>query len=65
MSKPLVPGLHHYSLIVDSVAFNNNRANEPQVDLNSGALLGGGDPYNGIAMFGSGFPEAARGRLPQ
>jgi hypothetical protein len=42
-----------------------NRANAPQVDPSSGALLGGGDVYNGIAIYGSEFPEAARGRLPQ
>ncbi|HYZ85586.1 MAG TPA: carboxypeptidase regulatory-like domain-containing protein, partial [Bryobacteraceae bacterium] len=42
-----------------------NRANAPQVDPSTGALLPGGDPYNGIAIFGSAFPDAARGRIPE
>ena len=28
-----------------------------------GSLTGGGDPYNGIVIFGSGFPEHAKGRV--
>jgi hypothetical protein len=28
-----------------------------------GSLLGTGDPYNGVVIFGSGFPEHAKGRV--
>jgi hypothetical protein len=38
----------------------------PEVSTRDGALTADtGDPYNGIAIFGSAFPAAARGRLPE
>lgn len=43
-----------------------NPANAPQINRSTGAITTGtGDPYNGIAILGSGFPDAAKGRLPQ
>lgn len=43
-----------------------NAANAPQVSPVNGAITPGtGDPYNGIAILGSGFPDAAKGRVPQ
>jgi hypothetical protein len=43
-----------------------NPANAPQVSPRDGSITPGtGDPYNGIAIFGSAFPEAAKGRVPQ
>ncbi len=41
-------------------------AKAPRIDLRDGSIVpGGGDPLNGIAMWGSSFPPAAKGRLPQ
>jgi hypothetical protein len=41
-------------------------ANAPRINPANGALVpGSGDPYNGIAIWGSEFPEQATGRLPQ
>src|SRR5262249_16979482 len=41
-------------------------AKAPQVSRSNGAITPGtGDPYNGIAILGSGFPDFAKGRLPQ
>ncbi len=38
----------------------------PQVSPRDGSIVPGpGDLYNGIAIYGSSFPDAARGRLPQ
>lgn len=37
----------------------------PQVAANGAIVPGTGDPYNGLVLPGSGFPEAAKGRLPQ
>src|SRR6185369_7326689 len=43
-----------------------NPANVPQVSPRDGSITAGtGDPFNGIAIFGSQFPDAAKGRLPQ
>jgi hypothetical protein len=37
----------------------------PQVSPADGSIVpGAGDPYNGIALFGSGFPDKAKGRIP-
>jgi outer membrane receptor protein involved in Fe transport len=41
-----------------------NPANAPQVSAANGALLTTGDPYNGIVIFGEGFPDRAKGRIP-
>ena len=41
-------------------------ANAPGVNPSNGALVPGtGDLYNGLAIWGSGFPDQAKGRLPQ
>src|SRR5262245_8129329 len=41
-------------------------AKAPQIDPRDGSILPGpGDPYNGIAIYGSQFPSGAKGRLPQ
>ena len=38
----------------------------PRVDPGNGSILPNtGDPYNGIGIYGSSFPSAAKGRLPQ
>jgi hypothetical protein len=36
----------------------------PEVSAANGALLTEGDPWNGIVIFGGGFPERAKGRIP-
>lgn len=36
----------------------------PEVSAQSGALITAGDPWNGIVIFGSSFPDRARGRIP-
>ena len=41
-------------------------AKAPRVDPGNGSIVpNSGDPYNGIAIYGSSFPSAAKGRLPQ
>lgn len=41
-------------------------AKAPRVDASAGTLVPGtGDPLNGIYILGGGWPEAARGRIPQ
>ena len=43
-----------------------NPANAVQVSQGNGSITpNSGDPYNGIAIYGSSFPQAAKGRLPQ
>lgn len=44
-----------------------DRAKAPQVNPSTGALIIAPttDPFNGIVIFGSGFPDAARGRIPE
>ncbi len=37
----------------------------PQVAANGAIVNGTGDPYNGLVLPGSGFPDAAKGRIPQ
>jgi len=41
-------------------------AKAPRVDPGNGSIVPGtGDPYNGIGIYGSSFPSAAKGRVPQ
>jgi hypothetical protein len=43
-----------------------NPAKAASVSLADGSILpNSGDPYNGLALFGSGFPDPAKGRIPQ
>lgn len=43
-----------------------NPAQEPTIVRSSGAIVANtGNPYNGIAILGSNWPSAAKGRLPQ
>jgi len=37
----------------------------PQVAANGSIVPGTGDPYNGLVLPGSGWPDSAKGRLPQ
>lgn len=39
-------------------------AKAPQVAANGTLIPGTGDPYNGLVMPGSGFPDGANGRIP-
>ncbi len=42
-----------------------NPAKAPQIVRSSGAIVPNtGDPYNGLVLGGSGFPDAAKGRVP-
>src|ERR1051325_5186921 len=42
-----------------------NSAKAPQVAASDGSITPGtGDPYNGLAFFGSSFPDKAKGRIP-
>lgn len=40
-------------------------AKAPQVAPNGAIVPGTGDPYNGLVLPGSGWPEEAKGRIPQ
>ncbi|MBI2687450.1 MAG: TonB-dependent receptor [Acidobacteria bacterium] len=40
-------------------------AKAPQVAANGAIVPGTGDPYNGLVLPGSGWPDAANGRIPQ
>lgn len=40
-------------------------AKAPQVAANGAIVPGAGDPYNGLVLPGSGWPEEAKGRIPQ
>jgi len=43
-----------------------NPANVPDINRGTGAITPNtGDPYNGIAILGDSFPDAAKGRVPQ
>ena len=56
-----------YSALGNFTSFDPTRfslANAPQVAASNGALATGGDPYNGIVMFGRSFPDRAKGRIP-
>lgn len=37
----------------------------PQVAANGTIVAGSGNPYNGLTLPGSGFPDGAKGRIPQ
>ncbi|MGH9663467.1 MAG: hypothetical protein ACRD9L_03470 [Bryobacteraceae bacterium] len=37
----------------------------PAIDRKTGAILGGGNPYNGLVLGGNGFPATANGRVAQ
>ena len=39
-------------------------AKAPQVAANGALVPGTGDPYNGLTLPGSGFPDSAKGRVP-
>jgi hypothetical protein len=40
-------------------------AKAPQINPSDGSIVTGtGDPYNGLVLFGSGFPDKATGRVP-
>ena len=42
-----------------------NPAKAPQIVRSSGAIVANsGDPYNGLVLGGSGFPDSAKGRVP-
>ena len=56
-----------YSALGNFTSFDPTRfslANAPQVAASNGALATGGDPYNGIVIFGRSFPDRAKGRIP-
>lgn len=40
-------------------------AKAPQVAANGAIVPGTGDPYNGLVLPGSGWPDSAKGRIPQ
>lgn len=40
-------------------------AKAPQVAANGSIVPGTGDPYNGLVLPGDGWPDAAKGRIPQ
>ncbi len=43
-----------------------DRSKAPLISPSDGSITpNSGDPYNGIAIYGSQFPDAAKGRLPQ
>jgi len=42
-----------------------NPSRAPQVAANGALVPGTGDPYNGLVLPGSGWPDAARGRIAQ
>jgi len=58
---PVYSALGNYSTFLPS---SFKPAQAPGVNPSDGSLLPGGDPYNGIAIFGAGFPAAAKGRIP-
>lgn len=58
-----------YSVLQNTVLFLPqyfNPAKAPRIAPSTGAILpGSGDPYNGLALGGDGFPESAKRRIPQ
>jgi hypothetical protein len=63
LAPPFINPLGDISSFVPSLY---DPAKAPQVDRTLGFLVPGtGVPYNGIALFGSGWPDAAKGRLSQ
>ncbi len=63
----LIPGW--YDALGQSATFSPqlfSAAKAPRVSSADGSIVPGtGDPYNGIAILGSAWPDAARGRVPQ
>jgi hypothetical protein len=60
---PVYSALGNYSTFLPSLY---DPAKAPQVSPADGSLVPGtGDPNNGFAIFGDGFPEAAKGRLAE
>jgi hypothetical protein len=57
-----------YNVLGNTSTFVSSRFNPakaPQVAASDGSITPGtGDPYNGLAFFGSSFPEKAKGRIP-
>jgi outer membrane receptor protein involved in Fe transport len=56
-----------YSALGNFTTFDPTRfnlANAPQVSRSDGSLTTVGDPWNGIVIFGSEFPDRAQGRIP-
>jgi hypothetical protein len=61
--EPIYSALGNFTTFIPQ-RFNITAA--PQINPSNGNLVPGtGDPYNGIFILGSGWPEAARGRIPQ
>lgn len=58
---PLYSALGNFTTF-DPTRFRAGQA--PQVSPANGALLTSGDPWNGIVIFGSAFPDRAKGRIP-
>ena len=61
---PLYSALGNFTTFLPG-RFDRNKA--PQVNPSNGSLIISPttDPFNGIVIFGSGFPDAARGRIPE
>jgi len=57
-----------YSALQNTSAFLPqfyNPAKAPQINRSTGAIIPGtGDPFNGLVLGGSGFPQTAQGRIP-
>jgi hypothetical protein len=63
LTPPFIDRLDQQSTFVPALY---SAAQAPQVNPSTGLLVPGtGNPYNGIAIFGSGWPAAAQGRIPQ
>jgi outer membrane receptor protein involved in Fe transport len=58
---PLYSALGNFTTF-DPSRFRPDQA--PEVSPSNGALVTTGDPWNGIVIFGDGFPDAANGRIP-
>ncbi len=59
---PIYSALGNFTTFLPS---RYDRTKAPQVLPSNGALVPNtGDPYNGIVILGSGFPDAAKGRIP-
>ncbi len=58
---PITSALGNFTTF-DPVRYDPSKA--PQISTADGSLVQAGDPYNGIVIFGSGFPDAAKDRIP-
>ena len=58
-----------YNVLGNTSTFVPSRyslAAAPRINPSDGSIVpGAGDPYNGLALFGSGFSEKAKGRVPE